>query len=128
MPFTSKRQQRAMFAGKIPGMTDKDAKQWASETDFKDLPERAPAEKGKPTLRSKAAALASVMESLEPSFAAVLKTSAMGQVNSISKNVGRFSGMQTANALKAPGVAASQQAVNPRRNLKDAVNSFKTGL
>jgi hypothetical protein len=53
MPFASKRQQRAMFAGKIPGMTKEDAKEWADKTDFSKLPERAPAEKGKPTLRSK---------------------------------------------------------------------------
>jgi hypothetical protein len=55
MPFASKRQQRAMFAGAIPGLDKNDAKEWAKDTDFKKLPDRAPAEKGKPTMRSKKA-------------------------------------------------------------------------
>lgn len=56
MPFKSKRQQRAMFGGHIPGMTKEDAHEWAHETkSIKKLPERAPAEKGKATLRSKKA-------------------------------------------------------------------------
>lgn len=55
MPFESKRQWRAAFAGKIPGISPAKAHEWAHETpgEFKDLPDRAPAEKGKPTLRSK---------------------------------------------------------------------------
>lgn len=57
MPFASRRQQRAMFGGHIPGMTKEDAHRWADETpSIKKLPERAPAEKGKPTLRAKKAA------------------------------------------------------------------------
>lgn len=53
MPFRSKKQWRAAYAGKIPGV---DPHEWAHETpSFKKLPERAPAEKGKPTLRSKKA-------------------------------------------------------------------------
>jgi hypothetical protein len=56
MPFRSKRQARAAFAGVIPGMDKADARRWASETpDLKALPDRAPAEKGKPTMRSKKA-------------------------------------------------------------------------
>lgn len=56
MPFRSKRQQRAMFGGHIPGLTKEDAHRWADETpNIKKLPDRAPAEKGKPTLRSKKA-------------------------------------------------------------------------
>lgn len=41
MPFASKAQQRAAFAGAIPGFSKKRAKQWAAETDFSSLPERA---------------------------------------------------------------------------------------
>lgn len=59
MPFESKRQWRAAFAGKIPGISPAKAHEWAHETKekFKDLPDRAPAEKGKPTLRSKSSGL-----------------------------------------------------------------------
>jgi hypothetical protein len=54
MPFKSKRQQRAAFGGHIPGFSEEKAKEWARKTpDMKSLPERAPGEKGKPTLRSK---------------------------------------------------------------------------
>lgn len=64
MPFKSKRQQRAAFGGHIPGFSKEKAKEWAKETpDMKGLPERAPAEKGKPTLRSKKAELAHAHES-----------------------------------------------------------------
>jgi hypothetical protein len=55
MPFESKRQQRAAFGGHIPGISKTKAKEWAKKTDFARLPERAPAEKGKPTLLSKKA-------------------------------------------------------------------------
>lgn len=57
MPFQSKRQMRAAFGGHIPGISKEKAREWAKETpDLKDLPERAPGEKGKPTLLSKGAA------------------------------------------------------------------------
>lgn len=59
MPFKSKRQQRAAFGGHIPGISKEKAKEWAKETpSFADLPERAPGEKGKPTLLSKESQLA----------------------------------------------------------------------
>jgi hypothetical protein len=41
MPFASKAQQRAAFAGAIPGFSKKRAKAWAAETDFSSIPERA---------------------------------------------------------------------------------------
>ena len=64
MPFTSKRQQRAAFGGHIPGFSKEKAKEWAKETpDMKGLPERAPAEKGKHTLRAKKAELAHAHDS-----------------------------------------------------------------
>ncbi len=54
MPFKSKRQWRAAMGGHIPGISKEEARTWAHETpSFKELPDRAPAEKGKPTLRSK---------------------------------------------------------------------------
>jgi hypothetical protein len=55
VPFTSRRQQKAAFGGHIPGFSKERAKEWADETDFSNLPDRAPAEKGKRTLRSKEA-------------------------------------------------------------------------
>lgn len=59
MPFKSQRQFRAAMAGFIPGFSKAEARRWANESPpFKDLPDRAPAEKGKATLRSKKAALA----------------------------------------------------------------------
>jgi hypothetical protein len=59
MPFQSKRQMRAAFGGHIPGISKEKAREWAKETpDLKDLPERAPGEKGKPTLLSKESQLA----------------------------------------------------------------------
>lgn len=127
MPFASRKQQRAAFAGKIPGISKDDAKEWAAATDFKDLPERSASQKGKPTLRSKAGKkkLAAVVGALEDSLIAVLKQASLGAVNALSKNVGRFSGMQTEHALKSPGVAASTQAVNPRRSIKNAINAGK---
>jgi len=57
MPFRSKRQQRAAFGGHIPGISKAKAKEWAAETDFDVIPERSPEEVGKPTLRSKSAAV-----------------------------------------------------------------------
>lgn len=127
MPFQSKRQQRAFFAGVIPGIDKEKALEWAHETkDIKKLPERAPAEKGKPTLRSKKGRKA--LEKAAELLAEAVKQAALGQVNSKSKSVGRFSGMQTPHALKAPGPASSVQAINPRRSLSTAINVFKTGL
>lgn len=59
MPFHSKRQWRAAMGGHIPGISKEEAHAWAHETpSFKGLPDRAPSEKGKPTLRSKEASSA----------------------------------------------------------------------
>lgn len=58
---------RAAFGGHIPGFSKAKAREWAHETpNLKDLPDRAPAEKGKPTLRSKKAK----SEAAEPARAA----------------------------------------------------------
>lgn len=57
MPFKSKRQWRAAMSGHISGIPPEKAKEWARETKvpFRELPDRAEGEKGKPTLRSKSA-------------------------------------------------------------------------
>jgi hypothetical protein len=124
MPFTSKRQARAAFAGVIPNLTKDQVKEWAMKTDFDALPERAPDEKGKPTMRSKAktALLAALTV---PEIVESFKLAAMGTIKSTAKNVGRFSGMMTAHALKPPGPALSSTVINPRRNLNAAMTSFK---
>lgn len=41
VPFKSKLQQRAAFGGHIPGISKEKAKEWAAETDFSSLPEKA---------------------------------------------------------------------------------------
>jgi hypothetical protein len=187
MPFKSKRQQRAMFGGHIPGMTKEDAKEWAHETpNIKKLPDRAPAEKGKPTLRSKKAGsendrrhdalnerlkaqmkkkangdmlqhfldhpkeaenyldrkerertrrgkTASVILSefadftpaLEDLLTDIFKTAALGSSVMKPSSVGKLKGMMTSHAMKAPGYAASSQAINPRRNIVAAMNANK---
>jgi len=240
MPFTSKRQWRAAYAGKIPGV---DPHEWAHETkSFKKLPERAPAEKGKATLRSKEAApldlakqflpaarkarvanlaqaasnkgdlasrltrnmgqhpmgspqfnriqgvrdkvtarasqlqgagraeakavssdramkstftpqaspasnpapqsfmsrmmnkvrpsspmvqKAAMFVALEDELAEIFKLAALGTAAMNPHNVGRLKGMMTTHALKAPGYAASTQAVNPGRNIVRAMNAGK---
>jgi hypothetical protein len=64
MPFKSKRQWRAAFSGRIPGFSKTKAREWAHETSgFQDLPDRSPAEKGEPTLRSKKSQLAHAHDS-----------------------------------------------------------------
>jgi len=59
VPFQSKRQWRAAFSGRIPGISKEKAREWAHETGtpFKKLPGRAASQKGKPTLRSKKSSL-----------------------------------------------------------------------
>lgn len=128
MPFRSKRQQRAAFAGVIPGFNKEKALEWAHETpNLKKLPDRAPTEKGKPTLerkrRGKTAGLA--MVELEPELGEVFKLAALGTAAMRPGNVGRLRGMMTTNALKAPGYAASTQANNPARNVIAAMNAKK---
>lgn len=163
MPFRSKRQQRAAFGGHIPGFSAAKAKEWAKETDFESIPERAPAEGGKPAMKTSSKArrlhrlvLRSVEEvdralrepTMVPEYTQTAsrehgraKSSAFdalfdlctklafalpkpGKVMASSKQVGSFHGTATPNFLKPPGRAASVQAINPRRSLKDAIHSF----
>jgi hypothetical protein len=125
MPFASRRQQRAAFAGRIPGI---DPHEWAKDTDFKKLPERAPAEKGKPTMRSKKAAVQFFIDeatSAEDFLAQVFKVAALGSAVLKPNNVGKLRGMMTSNALKAPGYSAATQAMNPRKNVISAMTKSK---
>jgi hypothetical protein len=45
MPFQSKRQMRAAYAGSLGEMMKRKAPEWSSKTDMKRLPERAPKKK-----------------------------------------------------------------------------------
>jgi hypothetical protein len=200
-----------MFGGHIPGMTKRDAEEWADETpSFKKLPERAPAEKGKPTLRSKKASkgdliihmrppmsagdrvshlaaggalgaggtylamrgkkkgrnkhaegeegsdpseseagaafvpsgdyesvedpkkkkkkrkkVASAFAQLEGALGQAFKLAALGTSVMNPSNVGRLRGMMTTHSLKAPGYAASTQAIKPTRSVVAAMNVNK---
>jgi hypothetical protein len=213
-----------MFAGAIPGLTKDDAHQWAHETkSIKKLPDRAPAEKGKPTLRSKKATeergdkgagprdlrhlaaivagaglglgvakalggdlpskitgtglgtfaggqvaqklwprskkangdmmqyfadhpekhenyldrkeadrirrgkskVAQVFRGLEDIVAEAFKFATLGSAVVNPNNVGKLRGMMTTNAMKAPGYAASTQAMSPVRGVVSAMNKAK---
>ena len=148
MPFQSKRQQRAAFGGYIPGISKEKAKEWAKETpSFKALPDRAPAEKGKATLRTKksSAGLAALLgrtsqKSIDAHFAKLADLmmgmgSGVGQLggqpSSSDKTVwdvpvnptnARGSGFQTPPRPKKPGNTVKKQTVNPRKNLRDAMS------
>lgn len=63
---------------------------------------------------------------LEQCFIDLVKLAALGStVTAGSKQVGKFNGFATANALKAPGASASAQAINPRRSITNAISAFK---
>lgn len=110
-----------MFGGHIKGLTKDDAKEWAKETDFSKLPDRAPAEKGKPTLRRKKASFGDLIAEL----AEVFKYAALGTAVVSPNNVGKLRGMMTTHAMKAPGYAASTQAMNPTKGVISAMNKVK---
>lgn len=52
------------------------------------------------------------------------KTANLGSIVTKPSNVGRFMGAATQNSLKAPGMASSRIAVNPRRGLQSAMNTY----
>jgi hypothetical protein len=62
---------------------------------------------------------------LAPGIGEAAKTAALGTAVSVARRVGRFSGVQTAHALKPPGAAIAQQVVNPRRSLGNAMTAFR---
>ena len=45
MPFKSRQQMKAMYAGSLGEILRKKAPEWASKTDIQSLPERAPKKK-----------------------------------------------------------------------------------
>jgi hypothetical protein len=45
MPFTSRKQQMAAYAGSLGEMMKRKAPEWSAKTDMKSLPERAPKKK-----------------------------------------------------------------------------------
>lgn len=53
------------------------------------------------------------------------KTATLGTAVVSPRNVGKLRGMMTTHAMKAPGYAASTQAMNPTRNVISAMNKFK---
>ncbi len=153
MPFQSKRQQRAAFAGAIPGISKAKAKEWADETDFDLLPEKAASRRvAKQVLdvlkqpgsvknyadavqserdhrRRKKAAFDGMSEALlKTSFALPKPGAVFGKTKavSMSNQVGKYQGSSTANFLKPPGPAASTQAIQPGRSLNSAMNVFRT--
>jgi hypothetical protein len=112
MPFASKRQQRAAFAGVIPGFSKAKAKEWADKTDFSKIPE-------------KASALQYMSQYIvqNPEFFVKLAFS-LPKPGKLMKgpSVGAFTGKATQNFLKPPGPAASSQVINPRKSI---ANTFK---
>jgi hypothetical protein len=73
-----------------------------------------------------------VQEALKPKdkqaelLVEAFKTAALGtSLTSAAKSVGKFNGFSTAHSLKAPGMAGSQTAINPRRSITSAINAFK---
>lgn len=63
---------------------------------------------------------------VEQQFTDLVKLSALGtSVTSKSSTVGKFKGFATEHSLKAPGMAASATATNPRRSLVNAISAFK---
>jgi hypothetical protein len=73
-----------------------------------------------------AAAVQMIAEGIKAaSIANAVKLSALGTIASKASQVGRIGGTMTTNALKAPGVAATAQAINPRRNMTQAIGAFK---
>lgn len=58
---------------------------------------------------------------LRPPSAPMPKPVGMARSAQKAQNNGRFGGMATTNSLKPPGVAASNQVVNPSKNLRSAM-------
>lgn len=199
MPFVSRRQQRAAFGGHIPGFSKAKAKEWADKTDFSRLPERAPGQKGKPSLRKQASPFRLMArlraqgfrdpvtevtreasssrsdfvrtlgeegskawetassprsargpleqanqeqerrkkaEALVPHFAKLAsliqpqKTRVVGEPAPMASaeragRVGQFRGVSTDHSLKPPGPGINKTVLNPGRNIRNAMNTFR---
>lgn len=139
MPFKSKAQQRAAFAGAIPGFSKKRAKQWADETDFEDLPEHAPKKKSKAkkkhaedeSLFEELVKLCSLIRTPSP-VAPVLRRTGLPKPTSTkvtqtlqnakgAKANGQFSGMMGTTSLKSPSIAEPNLGVNPNMGIREAM-------
>lgn len=124
MPFKSRRQARAAFGGHIPGFSKERAKEWASETDFSKLPEKA----------ASAARVSYILQKLKTQLdkpkerrdlgEALSKVSfalpGPGKVMEQARHVGSFPGKATTNFLKAPG-SPTAGVTNPRLSLRNAM-------
>lgn len=54
------------------------------------------------------------------------KSSLSDKAADSAAKAGRFKGVATQNSLKPPGPAVSKQAINPRRNITQAINAFRS--
>jgi hypothetical protein len=138
MPFASRAQQRAAFAGAIPGFSKKRARQWAKETDFDSLPEKAKKAYGATShahpgiakdvaLSAKAESdrqkeKSSMPEEFVKLCAMILARPPRAPVSK-SRLIGRFTG-KTPKVV--PGPAARSMAINPGKNPVNAVTPSTT--
>jgi hypothetical protein len=129
MPFKSRAQQRAAFAGAIPGFSKKRAKKWAKETDFEHLPEHVE-KKAELELFEEMVKLCSLIRTpsaVAPSLRRTgLPKPTSTMVNQTMQNAagaranGRFSGMMGTTSLKSPSIAEPNLGVNPNMGLREA--------
>lgn len=136
MPFESKSQWRAAFAGKIPGISKQEAKEWARKTDYSSLPEKkagyADLENSlsvsdSPRLRSRGMLmrnLRGILSREKRSFAENCGSILATKVAKDPHDVGRIKGVATPDSLKPPGKDPKKQAINPRRNSKQSFTAF----
>ena len=154
MPFKSKKQWRLFFSGAVPGVSKGKAKEWARETkSYGALPEKVAGLRGRPLARLRkhrdvleafttpdsvknyidagrteqeyrrksAEAIIDGFTKLAMHFSTPSTLSSSFR----SRQNGLFKGMASEYSLKAPGRAASQVAVNPRRNVSQAMNAYR---
>lgn len=129
MPFESKRQWRAAFAGKIPGISKQEAKEWARKSDYSELPEKkagyirdlrgnTPGYQRPETLRRHA--VSREKRSFAENFGRLLASKVAGDPH----DVGRVEGVATPDSLKPPGKDPKKLSINPRRNSKQSITAF----
>lgn len=118
MPFESKAQWRKAFSGMF---SQKKAKEWAGESPpYSELPEHV-----KTSSLVKLCSMISMQAPVAPALrgpsAPKPKPVSMAASAAKAQKNGRFGGMATTNSLKPPGVAASNQVVNPSKGLRSAM-------
>lgn len=122
MPFESKAQWRKAFSGMF---SKKRARRWADESPpYNALPEHVKTS----VLHHAFEKLSSLIAMPKPAAPSLRAPSApqpkpvtMARSAQQAQNNGRFGGMATSNSLKPPGVAASNQVVNPNKSLRSAM-------